>query len=70
MGGEGGSSFDRGKAGAFRNGAWGSGMCVYVCVCGKEGGLNCGFSKLTSQLHYFNATLPLWFVEVMVVVRS
>lgn len=28
MGGEGGSSFDGGKAGAFRNGAWGSGMCV------------------------------------------
>lgn len=31
MGGEGGSSFDGGKAGTFRNGAWGSGMCVCVC---------------------------------------
>ena len=38
MGGEGGSSFDGGKAGAFRNGAWGSGMCVYVCVCVWERG--------------------------------
>lgn len=43
MGGEGGSSFDGGKAGAFRNGAWGSGMCV--CVWG-ESGLDCGFLKL------------------------
>ena len=40
MGGEGGSSFDGGKAGAFRNGAWGSGMCVYVCVCVGGRGLN------------------------------
>ena len=45
-------------------------VCICVCVCGKEGRLNCEFLKLTSQLHYFNATLPLWFVEVMVVVRS
>ena len=39
MGGEGGSSFDGGKAGAFRNGGRGSGMGVCVCV-GGGGGLN------------------------------
>ena len=49
MRGEGGSSFDGGKAGAFRNGGRGSGVGVGVCVLA---GIELWIFNLTSQLSY------------------